>query len=153
MAHCADHHEQTRAKHLRSPADTLYEVLGVSESATTKEIKAAYRKRAVKLHPDVNKAPDAKERFMECKTAYETLMDEQQRRAYDRSRKGFGGGFPGGGLGGDFGKDWDEFGRYARCAHAPVPATFLACRKRIPGVFFFSQGGPQVGLLTLSVCQ
>lgn len=90
----------------------MYNVLGVSEDATAKEIKAAYRKQAMKLHPDINKDPDAKERFMECKTAYETLLDEKQRKAYDRSRKG---GFAGSGLGGEFGADWDAFGRYARC--------------------------------------
>jgi DnaJ domain len=94
-------------------AENLYQVLGVPETATAKEIKAAYRKKAVKLHPDVNKAPDAKQRFMELKTAYETLMDTGQRASYDRSRKG---GFGGSGLGSDFGADFSEFGRYARCA-------------------------------------
>jgi DnaJ-class molecular chaperone len=89
---------------------TLYEVLGVSESATKKEIKAAYRKKAMKLHPDVNKAPNAKEQFMECKTAYDTLADDKSRAQYDRARKG---GFASG-LGGDFGADWDSFGEYAR---------------------------------------
>lgn len=94
---------------------TLYEVLGVKEDASSKEIKAAYRKRAMKLHPDVNKAPDAKERFIECKTAYETLMDTEQRAAYDRKRKGWG-GRAAAGMGSDFGADWDEFGKYARRA-------------------------------------
>lgn len=89
----------------------MYEVLGVPETATQKEIKAAYRKKAVKLHPDVNKAPDAKQQFMEAKTAYETLMDPKERTNYDRTRRG---GF-GGGLGGDFGADFSEFGRYAQC--------------------------------------
>lgn len=82
----------------------------MSESATAKEVKAAYRKKAVKLHPDVNTAPDAKEQFMRCKTAYETLMDDKSRAAYDRARKG---GFASG-VGGDFGADWDSFGKYAR---------------------------------------
>jgi len=50
-----------------------YDVLGVKRSATLKEIKQAFRKKALKLHPDVNKAPDAKERFMECKTAYQAV--------------------------------------------------------------------------------
>lgn len=64
----------------------------------------------MKLHPDVNKAPNAKEEFMECKTAYDTLIDEKSRKQYDRARMG-GSGF---GIGGDFGTDWDSFGKYAR---------------------------------------
>lgn len=82
----------------------------MAESATKKEIKAAYRKKAMKLHPDVNEAPNAKEQFMQCKTAYDTLIDEQSRAAYDRARAG---GFASG-IGGDFGTDWDSFGKYAR---------------------------------------
>ena len=46
------------------------QILGVSNSATEKEIKAAYRKKALKLHPDVNKEPGAEEKFMRCKEAY-----------------------------------------------------------------------------------
>ena len=52
-----------------------YDVLGVPRGATMKDIKRAYRKKALKLHPDVNKAPDAKEQFMECKQAYQELVD------------------------------------------------------------------------------
>jgi molecular chaperone DnaJ len=52
-----------------------------------KEVKTAYRKKALKLHPDVNKAPDARDRFMECKTAYQEIVDREKT----------GGGFGGGG--------------------------------------------------------
>lgn len=52
----------------RCAAETLYEVLGVAEDATTQDIKKAYRKVATKLHPDVNKAPDAKQQFMEVRS-------------------------------------------------------------------------------------
>lgn len=57
------------------PSRDPYEVLGVKRGADVKTIKAAYRKKALKLHPDVNKAPDAKEQFMAAKAAFQTLSD------------------------------------------------------------------------------
>ena len=74
----------------------LYALLNVPSTATKKEIKAAYKKAALKFHPDVNKAPDAAERFNEVKQAYQTLSDEDSRRRYDALR---GGGIPFGGFG------------------------------------------------------
>ncbi len=61
-----------------------YEILGVSKDASKDEIKSAFRKRARELHPDVNKAPDAEEKFKELGKAYETLSDDNKRATYDR---------------------------------------------------------------------
>ncbi|HUT02063.1 MAG TPA: J domain-containing protein [Phycisphaerae bacterium] len=61
-----------------------YQVLDVKRAATPAEIKAAYRRGARKLHPDVNKAPDAAERFREATEAYEVLSDPEKRKLYDQ---------------------------------------------------------------------
>ena len=61
-----------------------YEVLGVPRNATADELKSAFRRLARQYHPDVNKAPDAEERFKEVNEAYAVLSDEDKRSAYDR---------------------------------------------------------------------
>src|SRR5215212_1390567 len=62
-----------------------YEVLGVSQNATEQEIKSAYRRLAVKFHPDKNPGDAAaEESFKEAAEAYSILSDAEQRRRYDR---------------------------------------------------------------------
>jgi Ca-activated chloride channel family protein len=64
-----------------------YAVLGIDPSATSQEIKVAYRVLARRFHPDANAAPDANERFQELQEAYEILIDEPKRQAYDNLRQ------------------------------------------------------------------
>ena len=80
-----------------------YEVLGVSKTATADEIKKAYRKLAIKYHPDKNPGDKAAEdKFKEAAEAYEVLSNDEKRQKYDQfghsmGPQGFGGGFGGGG--------------------------------------------------------
>ena len=77
----------------RSRQRTYYEVLGVEQSATQGEIKAAYFELARKLHPDANVGdPHAADKFNELAVAYRTLSNESRRRAYDSAgcREGAG---------------------------------------------------------------
>jgi len=63
---------------------SLYDTLGVSENATESEIKKAYRKLARQYHPDVNKSPEAEEKFKEINAAYEVLSDKEKKAQYDQ---------------------------------------------------------------------
>lgn len=73
-----------RASNVMSKKD-FYSTLNVGKGATQDEIKKAYFKLAKEFHPDVNKAPEAKEKFATINEAYETLGDEGKRRVYDQT--------------------------------------------------------------------
>jgi len=116
-----------------------YEVLGISREASADEIRNAYRRLARQYHPDVNKAPDAAERFKEINEAYQVLGDEQRRQNYDRfghagapDMAGFEGFAGFGGLGDIF---EDLFGMgmsgRSRSAFAPQRGADLQAHLRI----------------------
>jgi molecular chaperone DnaJ len=68
-----------------------YEILGIGRDASPEDLKSAFRKLARQYHPDVNKEPDAEEKFKEINEAYGVLSDPQKRAAYDRyGRAGLG---------------------------------------------------------------
>lgn len=88
-----------------------YSTLGVNKNATDEEIKSAYRQMAKKYHPDLNKTPEAAEKFKEINEAYSVLSDKTKRANYDQfgsadgpqgfgGGNGFSGGFGGEGFGG-----------------------------------------------------
>ena len=90
----------------------LYSILGVSKTASAEEIKAAYRKLAMRYHPDRNPGDaEAEARFKAISVAYDCLKDPNKRAAYDRyGHAAFSGGMGGGGAGqGDFGDFGDIF--------------------------------------------
>jgi DnaJ family protein A protein 2 len=86
-----------------SVADTkLYDILGVPPTATVDEIRKAYRKLAIKCHPDKNQSPEAIEQFKEISAAHEILSDPEKRELYDKyGEEGLKEGMGGFGFGDD----------------------------------------------------
>ena len=107
--------------------EDYYEILGIQRNASEAEVKKAYRKQAVKYHPDKNPDdPDAEANFKKVSEAYAVLSDKEKRSMYDqlgheafaqRARSGGGGGAYGADpfdifssvFGGSFGSIFDEF--------------------------------------------
>ena len=80
---------------MKTQNKNYYALLGIEPDATVAQIKSAYRKLAKQYHPDVNNSSDAAERFREITEAYDTLIDPDRRRRYDRlhdTRTGTAGG-------------------------------------------------------------
>ena len=97
----------------------FYEVLGVDRQASEGDLKKAYRKLAMKYHPDLNQGDaEAEAKFKEISQAYDILSDEEKRDAYDRfGHAAFQGGAGGGGFEGGFGSSFadvfdDLFGEF-----------------------------------------
>ncbi|XP_072027424.1 dnaJ homolog subfamily B member 9-like [Amphiura filiformis] len=101
-------------------AKDYYQLLGIERGATDRQIKRAFRKLAVKYHPDKNKDPDAEKIFVDIAKAYEVLQDPEKRKQYDQlghsafeeQETKFGSGGGAGGFGNfnlnDFFKQFDE---------------------------------------------
>lgn len=64
-----------------------YKELGVHRYATANDIRTAYKRLALKWHPDRNKAKEAEEKFKKIKQAYDILVDEKQKREYDQQQQ------------------------------------------------------------------
>ncbi len=112
-----------------------YEVLGVSKDASQDEIKKAYRKKAMKFHPDRNSDdPDAERKFKEASEAYEVLRDEQTRQRYDQfGHRGVDGGFNGGAHGFENVGFEDIFSRFSEIFGGDLGDMFGGGRGRSRG--------------------
>ncbi|KZC06517.1 PREDICTED: dnaJ protein homolog 1-like [Dufourea novaeangliae] len=112
-----------------------YKILGIQKNATDDVIKKAYRKLALKYHPDKNRSPGAEEKFKEIAEAYEVLSDAKKRDVYDR--------FGEEGLKGDAGPADGGGGGTSYTFHGDPKATFAQFfGSASPFQTFFEFGGP-----------
>lgn len=103
-----------------------YEVLGVNKNASQDDLKRAYRKLAMKYHPDQNKDnPEAEKKFKEVSEAYDVLKDEQKRAAYDRfGHSAFSNGSGGGAGRGGFSRGHGGFSGFGEEFHGDFSDIF-----------------------------
>ncbi|ERL95552.1 dnaJ protein homolog 1 [Dendroctonus ponderosae] len=113
-----------------------YKILGIVKGASDDDIKKAYRKLALKYHPDKNKAPSAEEKFKEVAEAYEVLSDKKKRDIYDQyGEEGLKGGASAGGGSG-------TPGNFSYTYHGDPRATFAQFfGNSTPFSTFFDFGG------------
>lgn len=125
-------------------AKDFYKILGVSKTATDDEIKKAYRKLALKFHPDKNKAKDAEDKFKEVAEAYEILSDKKKRDIFDQyGEDGLKGESPGGGSHAGAGAGSNP---YSYTFHGDPRATFAQFfGTNDPFSVFFGDGGDRMG--------
>ncbi len=102
-----------------------YKTLGVSRDADDKAIKAAYRKLARKLHPDVSKEAGAEERLKDVNEAYEVLKDPEKRAKYDR-----------------YGADWERYQEAATSGAGAAPGGARSGQD-FSDWFYGGEGGPR----------
>merc|ERR1739848_80005 len=124
-----------------------YTILGVAGGASDDEIKKAYRKLALKYHPDKNQSPGAEEKFKEIGEAYDVLSDSKKKQIYDQyGEDGLKGSMGGGGPSGPAGhQGMPNFGdnNFSYTYHGDPRATFSQFfGNSNPFESFFSQGGP-----------
>ena len=114
-----------------------YSVLGVQKDATDEQLKKAYRKMALKFHPDKNQSPGAEEKFKQIGEAYDVLSDPKKRKIYDQyGEEGLKGG-----MGGPAGPDLGQ-GGFTYTYHGDPRATFSEFfGTSNPFEMFFGGGG------------
>lgn len=125
-----------------------YAILGVSKDASAKEIQKAFQQKARKLHPDVNKAPDAEEQFKEVSEAYAVLSDEQKRARYDAMRSGMaypsGGSSPSGGYAGGYRGGYGGYGGFGGFGGFPFGGGFYTQQRRRGDTAYNPEAGSDV---------